>query len=92
MSSTSDLDSAQPEQAMAKPPSRFARKFVVGVAGATVILVGIPMIPLFGPGWLVVFTGLAILATEFAWAGRVRDRIRERMRSLLGNKATEDDA
>ena len=24
-----------------------------------------------GPGWLVVFAGLAILATEFEWAGRV---------------------
>ena len=35
------------------------------------LVAGIVMIPYPGPGWLVVFAGLAILATEFAWAGRV---------------------
>jgi uncharacterized protein (TIGR02611 family) len=29
------------------------------------------MIPYPGPGWLVVFAGLAILAREFTWAERV---------------------
>ncbi|NND04632.1 MAG: hypothetical protein HKN91_17800 [Acidimicrobiia bacterium] len=60
------------------------RKIGVAVAGVVVILIGIPMIPLIGPGWLVVFTGLAILASEFEWAGRLRDRIRERFRELIG--------
>jgi uncharacterized protein (TIGR02611 family) len=36
-----------------------------------VLVVGILMIPYPGPGWLVVFAGLAILATEFSWARRV---------------------
>jgi uncharacterized protein (TIGR02611 family) len=36
-----------------------------------VLAVGIVLIPCPGPGWLVVFAGLAILATEFVWAGRV---------------------
>lgn len=92
MSTQSDLDSNQPGRATAKPPARLIRKFAVGLVGILVILIGIPMIPLFGPGWLVVFTGLAILSTEFPWAGRLRDRILGRMRSLLGSKATEDDA
>jgi uncharacterized protein (TIGR02611 family) len=43
----------------------------VGVAGGAVLLAGIVMIPYPGPGWLVVFAGLAILATEFTWAERV---------------------
>ncbi|MBW4721331.1 TIGR02611 family protein [Saccharothrix obliqua] len=43
----------------------------VGVVGGLVLLGGILMIPYPGPGWLVVFAGLAILATEFAWAGRL---------------------
>ena len=34
------------------------------------LAVGIVLIPYPGPGWLVVFAGLAILATEFAWARR----------------------
>lgn len=61
------------------------RKAGVAVAGVVVILVGIPLIPLFGPGWLIVFTGLAILASEFEWAGRLRDRIKARFRSIVGS-------
>jgi uncharacterized protein (TIGR02611 family) len=43
----------------------------VGVVGGLVLVAGVLMIPYPGPGWLVVFAGLAILATEFAWAGKV---------------------
>lgn len=34
-------------------------------------MLGIALIPYPGPGWLVVFAGLGLLATEFAWAHRV---------------------
>ncbi len=34
-------------------------------------MLGIIAIPYPGPGWLIVFAGLAILATEFAWAQRL---------------------
>ncbi|MBI1347684.1 hypothetical protein GC163_15520 [bacterium] len=44
------------------------RKIVVFMIGSTVIALGIAMLLLPGPGWLTVFGGLAILATEFAWA------------------------
>lgn len=49
---------------------RKARRIGVGVVGGIVLLIGILMIPYPGPGWLVVFLGLGILATEFAWAKR----------------------
>ncbi|MFE2878942.1 TIGR02611 family protein [Streptomyces roseus] len=39
--------------------------FVVGLA---VIGAGIAMLVLPGPGWVAIFAGLAIWATEFAWA------------------------
>ncbi|MGA4843102.1 TIGR02611 family protein [Streptomyces sp. G45] len=39
--------------------------FVVGLA---VVIVGIIMLPLPGPGWVVIFGGMAIWATEFVWA------------------------
>jgi uncharacterized protein (TIGR02611 family) len=29
------------------------------------------LVPLPGPGWLIVFAGLAILATEYVWAQRL---------------------
>lgn len=35
------------------------------------LVAGIVAIPYPGPGWLIVFAGLAILASEFAWAKRV---------------------
>lgn len=44
---------------------------VVGVVGALVLAAGIVAIPYPGPGWLIVFAGLGILATEFAWAHRL---------------------
>jgi uncharacterized protein (TIGR02611 family) len=39
--------------------------FVVGLA---VVAAGVVMLPLPGPGWLVIFAGMAIWATEFVWA------------------------
>jgi uncharacterized protein (TIGR02611 family) len=36
-----------------------------------VLVAGIVMIPYPGPGWAVVFVGLAILGSEFAWAKRL---------------------
>ena len=43
---------------------------LVGVAGGVVLVGGIVAIPYPGPGWAIVFIGLAILASEFAWAHR----------------------
>lgn len=41
------------------------------VLGLAVIAVGVALVPLPGPGWLIVFAGLAVLASEFAWADRL---------------------
>jgi uncharacterized protein (TIGR02611 family) len=51
--------------------SRRVRRFAVGLGGGTVLVVGVIAIPYPGPGWLIVFAGLAILAREFPWAGRL---------------------
>lgn len=48
-------------------------RIVIAVIGTAVVVGGIILIPLPGPGWLIVFGGLAILATEFEWAGRLLD-------------------
>jgi uncharacterized protein (TIGR02611 family) len=56
---------------------RTAWKAVIFVVGATVILAGIAMLILPGPGWLVIFAGLAILATEFVWARHLLIRAKE---------------
>ena len=46
------------------------------VAGFTLLLVGVVMIITPGPGWLVIFLGLGLLAAEFVWARRLMDRIK----------------
>jgi uncharacterized protein (TIGR02611 family) len=48
----------------------------IAIAGGLVVVVGIIAIPYPGPGWLIVFAGLAILATEFEWARRLLHRLR----------------
>lgn len=47
------------------------RKLIVGVIGSTIVLFGLALIILPGPAIVVVPLGLAILATEFAWARRL---------------------
>jgi uncharacterized protein (TIGR02611 family) len=46
------------------------RKLIVGIIGGTVLLIGVALIVLPGPAFIVIPIGLAILATEFAWARR----------------------
>jgi tellurite resistance protein TerC/cation:H+ antiporter len=47
------------------------RKLVYSVIGVTVLLIGIVMIITPGPAFLVIPLGLAILASEYAWARRI---------------------
>jgi uncharacterized protein (TIGR02611 family) len=47
--------------------------------GVVVILVGIVLLPLPGPGWLIIFAGLGILATEYAWAAGLLRFAREQV-------------
>jgi uncharacterized protein (TIGR02611 family) len=56
----------------------FTYRIVVGVVGIVVLGVGIVAIPYPGPGWAIVFVGLAILATEFDWARHALKYTRER--------------
>jgi uncharacterized protein (TIGR02611 family) len=48
-----------------RPVADFVYRVVVAVVGTVVLAVGIVAIPYPGPGWAIVFLGLAILATEF---------------------------
>ena len=55
----------------ANPTGRIVLKILVAIFGALVVAVGIALIPLPGPGWLIVIAGLAIWAVEFHWARRL---------------------
>jgi uncharacterized protein (TIGR02611 family) len=61
-----------------RPGLNLAYRILVGVVGTAVLIAGIIAIPYPGPGWLILFAGLAILGTEFQWAQRVLHWMRER--------------
>ncbi|HXV14051.1 MAG TPA: PGPGW domain-containing protein [Candidatus Krumholzibacteria bacterium] len=59
---------------------RTARRIVIAVIGVTVVLLGIAMLVLPGPGLLTIVGGLAILGLEFAFAKRWLARIKQTAR------------
>jgi len=50
---------------------RQSKKALIAIVGGLVVLIGLVLIPYPGPGWLIVFAGLAILSTEFEFASRL---------------------
>jgi uncharacterized protein (TIGR02611 family) len=57
-----------------------AKKIAIGIAGGVVLAVGLAMIVFPGPAFIVIPAGLAILATEFEWARRLKDRAEDRFK------------
>src|SRR5438045_4779631 len=55
---------------------KVVRRVIVSVVGATVLLIGVALLVLPGPAFIVIPIGLAILATEYAWARRWLKRAR----------------
>lgn len=47
---------------------RSAKRIAIAVIGGLLILAGLVLMVLPGPGLLLVIAGLAVLASEFAWA------------------------
>jgi uncharacterized protein (TIGR02611 family) len=59
-----------------------AKKVLIGIIGGIVLLAGIAMLVLPGPAFLVIPAGLAILATEFEWAERWKDRAKKKFHEM----------
>lgn len=53
-----------------------SKKVLVGIVGGVIVLIGLVLVPYPGPGWLIVFAGLAVLASEFEFASRILDYAR----------------
>jgi len=56
---------------------RAARRIAVGLIGSTVVLIGVVLIVLPGPAFVVIPIGVGILAMEFRWARRLLRRARQ---------------
>ena len=59
------------------PAGRLFWRVFIGVIGGGIAVFGAVLLVVPGPGVLVLLAGLGILATEFAWAGRVMMRTKE---------------
>ncbi len=55
---------------------RHTKRIIVTVVGFTVLFIGIAMIILPGPAFIVIPLGLAILAGEFVWAKKLLDKVK----------------
>ena len=62
---------------------RQARRIVIGVIGGTVVAIGIAMLVLPGPAFIVIPTGLGILSLEFAFARRWLHTLREQGNNVV---------
>ncbi|MFC5803771.1 TIGR02611 family protein [Streptomyces formicae] len=62
------LGSRAPEFVKARRTLHLSWQVGVFIVGLAVVVAGVIMLPLPGPGWLVIFGGMAIWATEFVWA------------------------
>jgi uncharacterized protein (TIGR02611 family) len=65
----------------ANPHSHRIYKWVVGVVGLLIIAGGVVLLPLPGPGWVIIFVGLAVWASEFEWARRLRNFAIEKVKA-----------
>ncbi len=65
----------------ANPVSNKTYRIVVAVVGLVIVAVGLAAVPLPGPGWLIVFLGLGVWATEFVWAARLLNWARGKLDS-----------
>jgi|BarGraNGADG00212_1021973.scaffolds.fasta_scaffold71065_1 uncharacterized protein (TIGR02611 family) len=46
----------------------------ITLVGVAIVVVGVVLLPLPGPGWLIIFAGLGLLSTEYTWASRLLTR------------------
>jgi uncharacterized protein (TIGR02611 family) len=59
------------ERVRSKPGGALGWRIGVTIVGVLVVAGGIVLLPLPGPGWLIIFAGLGVLATEYEWAKRL---------------------
>lgn len=59
---------------------RQAKRLVIAIIGFTVLIIGLAMIVLPGPAFIVIPIGLGILATEFFWARNLLKKVKTKFK------------
>lgn len=75
-------------------PYRIAKRIAIGIVGGSVLVVGVCMIVLPGPAFIVIPVGLGILGIEFAWARiwlkKVKAKTQAMAKSFTGRNGRSD--
>lgn len=66
-----DDDWAWRRRIRANPVTARVYRITVAVLGLVIVVGGLIVVPAPGPGWLIVFAGVSVWATEFEWAQRL---------------------
>ncbi len=65
-----------------------AKRLIIIVVGFTVLLLGVAMILLPGPAFIMIPLGLGILATEFVWARTLLNKFKEKLGKITKTNFT----
>jgi uncharacterized protein (TIGR02611 family) len=65
------------ERIRARRSTRHLYQVLIALLGGSIVVGGLFLVPLPGPGWLIVILGLAVLASEFAWAHRLLQFVKQ---------------
>lgn len=68
---------------------RHAKRLLILIAGMSILIAGFAMIVLPGPAIVVIPVGLGVLATEFVWARKLLQEIRNRLLRRAGSGDVE---
>jgi uncharacterized protein (TIGR02611 family) len=75
---------------------RNGKRIAVSIVCLVLVLAGLVMLVLPGPGLLLIFAGLAVLATEYVWAQRMLNYAKQKAGqakdAVLGKKGEEPPA
>ena len=64
------------------PVTAILYRTLIALLGLALILFGVPLVPLVGPGWAVIFVGLYLWSTEFLWARRVTQFVKAEVKAF----------
>jgi len=56
------------------------RKLIIGIVGFTILFIGLLLIFLPGPAFIIIPAGLGILATEFVWARNLLTKFKHKFK------------
>jgi hypothetical protein len=91
-----DHPAVVPFKLVARFIRRSGKRIAVTIAGFVVLIAGIAMLVLPGPGVVVIIAGLAILATEYVWAQRLlaaaKEKANQAKDAVLGKNKDKDVA